>query len=569
MWEIGFHLDAPTITNPKKVGIFAVGTGWNDFGFTLQAIVRLRINGKHKDISIRLLPFVEDKPQGSVQDWIKYLHSVKDGKTEWKPANKIFPHYIIVFATEESYRELATSMPTKEYEQLLIELNEINAIHKSEKITNDTFKKIIETPQFSVSVLRETAPYRSFRFGYASAFRAPPLSDARMEFSFSTQLDGFKNKHSIDFTYKEMQLISDRVHTVIGVNGIGKTRYLNSLIIAALQKLNSTYPAEQASELYDSKAKSMQAPAFGVRQEDWAELPLYSKIAAYSSDPNNILPRTVSLQGPFDYKYFDIGIESSQKLSQLIVDIMRNDVDLIDSESRFILLKKILAKITPTALLLVPTISTSKDPSHIVDADGNRWIALKSILGGEMRRLEILSQIDFSRDLAFQTHEGKVIPLSSGQKMYFRFATHFLTVASQGMLVIIDEPETHLHPNLITEFMDLLYLVLEATSSVAIIATHSAYVVREAPSHCVHVIKSDETQTVRTETVYMNTLGASVTSLSNNVFGDSLVESFHSKIATYIAESNLPLDEIIDRYSDTLSMEMLVKIRELMRKKGE
>ena len=289
MWEIGFHLDAPTITNPKKVGIFAVGTGWNDFGFTLQAIVRLRINGKHKDISIRLLPFVEDKPQGSVQDWIKYLHSVKDGKTEWKPANKIFPHYIIVFATEESYRELATSMPTKEYEQLLIELNEINAIHKSEKITNDTFKKIIETPQFSVSVLRETAPYRSFRFGYASAFRAPPLSDARMEFSFSTQLDGFKNKHSIDFTYKEMQLISDRVHTVIGVNGIGKTRYLNSLIIAALQKLNSTYPAEQASELYDSKAKSMQAPAFGVRQEDWAELPLYSKIAAYSSDPNNIL----------------------------------------------------------------------------------------------------------------------------------------------------------------------------------------------------------------------------------------------------------------------------------------
>ncbi|WAT31832.1 AAA family ATPase [Pseudomonas sp. GXZC] len=569
MWEVGFHLTAPAITDPKKVGIFATGTGWNDFGFTLQAVARLRLNGAYKDIPIRLLPFVEDKPQASVQDWIKYLHSVKDGKTEWKPANKVFPTHVTVFATEKSYRELATSMAHQEYEQLLIALNEINAIHKSNKINNDTFKKIIETPQFSVAVLRETAPYRSFRFGYASAFRAPPLEDARLEFSFSTQLEGFKSRHSIDFTYKDMQLISDRVHAVIGVNGIGKTRYLNNLIIAVLQRLNSTYPTEQASELYDNNEKSMPASEFGVHQEDWAALPLYSKIAAYSSDPNNILPRTVSLQGPFDYKYFDIGIESSQKLSQLIVDIMRNDVDLIGSESRFILLKKILTKITPTALLLIPAISTSEDTSHIVDVDGNRWIALKSILGGEMRRLEILSQIDFSRDLAFQTHGGKVIPLSSGQKMYFRFATHFLTVASQGMLVIIDEPETHLHPNLITEFMDLLYLVLEATSSVAIIATHSAYVVREAPAHCVHVIKSDENQTVRTETVYMNTLGASVTSLSNTVFGDSLVESFHSKIATYIAESSLTLDEIIDQYSDTLSMEMLVKIRELMRKKGE
>jgi len=48
------------------------------------------------------------------------------------------------------------------------------------------------------------------------------------------------------------------------------------------------------------------------------------------------------------------------------------------------------------------------------------------------------------------------------------------------------------------------------------------------------------------------------------VFGDSLIQSFTDRIAKKIADSNQTLEQVIDQYKDTISMDMLVKIRELM-----
>ncbi|PBQ09934.1 hypothetical protein CCL07_04375 [Pseudomonas congelans] len=569
MWEVKFHEEARSLGAANEVLIYATGSGWNDFGYTLRVNVRVLVKGMLTDLPARLLPFVEDTPQPSVTEWIKYLRSANADKKNLKTPNKIFPNYSLVFATQQSYSDLAEKMPRADFDSFLLSIREINASLHAGELSNSTYGKIIETQQFKVAVLRDLGPYKAFRFGYKSAFRRQPLVDAKLPFSFSTKLQGFPNKHTINFPYHEIEFIPDRIHCLIGVNGVGKTRYLNNLILGIAAKLNSDLPEGQRSELYDINGKTISAQNFGMEDSDWMELPLYGRIIAYSSDPGNILPRSTNLTGSLDYQYFDIGLESSETLPRLLVDIIRNEADLIDTESRFVLLKKILQKVIPSAQLLVPIIPEAASTSYITDDEGKQWAGINAIRGGEMRLLEILGEIDFSRDLAFRADGNLAVPLSSGQKMYFRFATHFLTSANQGTIVLIDEPETHLHPNLVTEFMNLLYMVLKATSSVALIATHSAYVVREVPSHCAHVIKTDNLKKVSIEGVYMNTLGASVTALSNSVFGDSLVTSFHSKIASEIAESSLKLDEIVDRYSGFLSMDMLVKIRELMKHQGE
>ncbi|WP_434707404.1 AAA family ATPase [Pseudomonas sp. R1-1] len=569
MWEVRFHQDGPGLNAPKKVAIYPTGSGWNDFGHTLSVNVRILIKGVHTDYPARLLPFVEDSAQSSVTEWIKYLQAANADQTKWKESNKIFPDYIVVLSTQKSYNDLASKMPRADFESLLVAIHEINALAHAGKITSSTYEKVIETQQFSVAVLRYLGPYKAFRFGFKLAFRRQPQEEAKVPFSFSTKLQGFQNEHVINYPYHEIKFIPDRVHCLIGVNGVGKTRYLNNLVLAIMAKLNSSIPGELTSELYDSNKKAMNPQDFGVVESDWMKLPIFSRVITYSSDPGNILPRNTNLEGPLDYQYFDIALDSSESLPRLLVDIIRDNTDLIADESRFSLLKKILQKVVPSANLLVPILREAVSSSYIIDDNGNKWLGVNSIRGGEMRVLEILSQIDFSRDLAFQVDQNLATPLSSGQKMYFRFATHFLTAASQGTIVLIDEPETHLHPNLVTEFMNLLYMVLEATSSVALIATHSAYVVREVPSHCAHVIKTDGSKNVSVEGVYMNTLGASVTALSNSVFGDSLVTSFHAKIASEIAASNLSLNEIVDKYSSYLSMDMLVKIRELMKQQGE
>lgn len=560
--QLFLYEDPPGALEPDKGAIFATNTGWNDFGYSFDACLRIKINGILSDFAVKVLPFIEDKPCASVKSWITHRNAVQREKELPKVPNVIFPAFVSVFSSIQTYRKLAKQLSNKEYEELLCSMMEINYILQNKKVTADTFEKIISCEQFSTAVLRDAAAYKSFRFGfYSSNFLEPPL-EVRSKFEYSTKLEGFESEHSVSFEYKNLDIISDRVHCLIGTNGVGKTSYINSLINGCLLKTNSLSKNGITSSLYNYD-DTLTTTNKETINANWENLPAFSRINMYSTDPHNILPRKVSMQGCFDYRYFDMGLEEHGPLTQFLADIIRSD-ELIGQENRFVLLKKIIEKIIPTGQLMIPVKPELQNASKIMDAAGKHWISIGAIRGGELRKLEIIGSIDSSRDLAFRTDATIATPLSSGQKMYLRFATHFLTTASEGMLILIDEPETHLHPNLITEFMNLLYLVLDATRSIAIIATHSVYVVREVPSHCVNILILDENRNVTTSKVYLNTLGANVNSLSNAVFGDSLIQSFTDRIAKKIADSNQTLEQVIDQYKDTISMDMLVKIRELM-----
>ncbi|WXG61333.1 AAA family ATPase [Campylobacter concisus] len=52
-------------------------------------------------------------------------------------------------------------------------------------------------------------------------------------------------------------------------------------------------------------------------------------------------------------------------------------------------------------------------------------------------------------------------------------------------LVLLDEPESHLHPPLLSSFMRALSDLLMKNNAVAIIATHSPVVLQEVPKSCV------------------------------------------------------------------------------------
>ncbi|MDY7566843.1 AAA family ATPase [Pseudomonas sp. RTC3] len=554
---------APGMLEPDCGAIFATNINWNDFGYNFNACLRIKVDGLVSDFSIKILPFIEDSPVNSVDAWIKYRTAVQNKTEKPKAANVIFPGFVSVFSSVKSYRELAAALPRVEYEELLGALKEINYLHHDGEIASDVFEKIIECEQFATAVLRDASAYKSFRFGfYSSNFLEPP-EDARIKFLYTAKLNGFDGAHSVDFTYSDIDIMSDRVHCLIGTNGVGKTSYLKSLVQGCLKRVNSLAPNGIATSLYDASGDVVQG---GVDefQGDWQNLPAYSRLNVYSTDPYNALPRKASVQGCFDYRYFDMGLEDEGALTQFLADIIR-DEEAIGQSDRFVLLKKIIQKIIPAAQLMIPVKPNLQNASKVIDEKGHHWVPIGAIRGGELRKLEIIGLIDVSRDLSFRIGAALTTPLSSGQKMYLRFATHFLTTASEGMLILIDEPETHLHPNLITEFMNLLYLVLDATRSVAVIATHSAYVVREVPSHCVNVFKLGEENEVSTEKVYLHTLGANVSSISNAVFGDSLVQSFTDRIAKQISESGLSVEQVIDRYRGFLSMDMLVKIREFMR----
>ncbi|AUG40283.1 hypothetical protein CXP47_10480 [Pseudomonas chlororaphis] len=564
MWATTVTENAFTPNTEKTINIFPVNIGWNDFGFNFHAQARFLVNGVAREVNIRLVPFPNDQPENTISSWVKKLISIHNKETPKFAPNIKFPEFICVLSSVYEYKHLAEELTAADYDEILLSIRELNALLINEKISNEAYRSIVDTPQFANGVLRKNGAYKAFKYGYFKGNRVQPPTDARIPFGFTTK-PREASTYTVNFTYRDSDLIPDRVHCLIGVNGVGKTRYLKNLILAIQKKINSVSESRIPSQLFDQNGDLALADEHEYG-DNWSNLPSFSRVCVYSTDPHNVLPRRTNLRGSFDYLYFDMGLEEKASLSYQLADLIRSE-DRLGSEERFVLFKKIMQKTVPDAQLLIPVHNKLQDNAKIVDELGNAWIPLAAVRGNELRVLDILNNISESRDLAFRTEKISALPLSSGQKMFFRFATHFLSVADQGTLVLIDEPETHLHPNLITEFMNLLYEVLLATSSIAVVATHSAYVVRETPSHCVHVFRRKQDSTIAVDQFYIKTLGASIAELSETIFGDSLVESFNDKIVSQIIERKISIEEIIKQYSDILSMDMLIKIKNNLKKK--
>ena len=72
--------------------------------------------------------------------------------------------------------------------------------------------------------------------------------------------------------------------------------------------------------------------------------------------------------------------------------------------------------------------------------------------------------------------------LSSWQKILVTIFTEILANIEQRSLLLFDEPETHLHPNIIFKLIKVLNKILEDYNSYLVIATHSTIVLQQIPS---------------------------------------------------------------------------------------
>lgn len=108
--------------------------------------------------------------------------------------------------------------------------------------------------------------------------------------------------------------------------------------------------------------------------------------------------------------------------------------------------------------------------------------------------------------------------LSSGHKIVLLTITRLVETVEEKSLVLLDEPEAHLHPPLLSAFLRALSDLLVNRNGVAIIATHSPVVLQEVPRTCAW--KIDRTgDYIRVERPQIETFGENVGTLTNEVFG--------------------------------------------------
>jgi predicted ATP-binding protein involved in virulence len=113
---------------------------------------------------------------------------------------------------------------------------------------------------------------------------------------------------------------------------------------------------------------------------------------------------------------------------------------------------------------------------------------------------------------------------------------------SEPTLVLIDEPETHLHPPLLAAFLRGVRTCLERLDAYAIVSTHSPVVLQETPSQYVRVLRRVDAHS-RVERPSMETFGENIGTITSEVFNlDDGSTDWHKTLKS-LAES-LTIDQI-------------------------
>jgi energy-coupling factor transporter ATP-binding protein EcfA2 len=159
---------------------------------------------------------------------------------------------------------------------------------------------------------------------------------------------------------------------------------------------------------------------------------------------------------------------------------------------------------------------------------------------------------------------GKFYELSSGEISFLKFSAQVSLYIENGSLILLDEPETHLHPHFISRFVDLLNNLLEGTNSSAIIATHSVYFVREVFQSQVIILRSSDNGRIIADTPIFRTFGADVGAISYFVFGEDEPSHLAASVQRRLLAKYKNWDDLYNDYKDELSLEVLGAIREAM-----
>lgn len=155
------------------------------------------------------------------------------------------------------------------------------------------------------------------------------------------------------------------------------------------------------------------------------------------------------------------------------------------------------------------------------------------------------------------------LKMSSGHAIVLLTITKLIEKAEEKTLVLMDEPESHLHPPLLSAFTRALADLLTKINGVAIIATHSPVILQEVPKSCVWKLRRTRL-TANSDRLEMETFGENVGTLTREVFGLEVTKSgFHDVLASSVSEGKT-FEQIVFEYQGQLGFEGKALLRALI-----
>ena len=344
---------------------------------------------------------------------------------------------------------------------------------------------------YRVSMLRFSGAERTIADA-AKLLRAPTLRMKRRGagflMKFKTKVATAANSITVDFDFRRQGRLPNRINALIGYNGTGKTRLLSNLAI-----VTSGYGYATKEDLLDRAAGR-----FVGTQPPFKTVVVIS----YSAFDTFVIPGRT-----------DIEKERLQESGELFGYVYcglreRSDEEAPSGEQAYRL--RTPAEIEAEFLAALQRVR-----------EAGRLGALLDILKPPLRDPSFqrigLTQLYANRDDDETSELFRA--LSSGHKVVLKIATELTAhiAGSEPTLVLIDEPETHLHPPLLAAFLKSVRICLETFDGYAVIATHSPVVLQETPARYVHMLRraADQSRIVATS---IETFAESIGVITQEVF---------------------------------------------------
>ncbi|SDT80477.1 AAA family ATPase [Actinoplanes derwentensis] len=144
--------------------------------------------------------------------------------------------------------------------------------------------------------------------------------------------------------------------------------------------------------------------------------------------------------------------------------------------------------------------------------------------------------------------------LSSGHAIVLLTITRLVDQVHERTLVVLDEPEAHLHPPLLAAFVRALSDLLLDRNGVAIVATHSPVVLQEVPSSCVTLVQRHRTRAVALRPL-LETFGENVGTLTHEVFSLEVTDSGYHRTIRNAVRDGMTYETLLQYFSGRLGTE--------------
>ena len=295
----------------------------------------------------------------------------------------------------------------------------------------------------------------------------------------------------LDFRVKPNSLPPTNIHIIIGGNGVGKTTFLNNIL----------------REYFEGGIDYSLTHGSNVN--------LLQNLVVVSYSPFDRLFQGVDLDAVNASKYSYIGLREDPTVhrTENYKNISSTNKDFIISifKCKFseILRKKWLKLIE---ILEIDGYFANRNLSKLMDSVNISILRDKDINVNDLSESQEKEILEKNKKLIERFND-----FSSGHKIILLSLTKLVVDVVEKSLVIYDEPETYLHPPLISAYIRALSWLMIERNAVAVIATHSPVILQEVPRKSVWVI-SREGDEFGADRPPIETFGESVSTLTKEVF---------------------------------------------------